>query len=193
MWSLPIAVEIDGEKFAIRNKCDYRVVLDVISALNDEDLEMEDRIKCALFQFYGNDELKTLEEVLFSLADIQKAVNEMMKIINIGEEETEPEQQQKPQIMDWQHDFPQLAPPISRVLGYSVRDENYYTHWYDFVGAYMEIGECTFANIVSIRQKRQKGKKLESWEQEFYKENKKMIDLPQNLTEEEKEWLDSDW
>ena len=23
--------------------------------------------------------------------------------------------------------------------------------------------------------------------------NKKMVDLPQNLTEEEKEWLDSDW
>ena len=193
MWSLPITVEIDGKEFAIRNKCDYRVVLDVISALNDEELKMEDRIKCALFQFYGNDEeLNELDKVLFSLTDIQKAVNEMVKIINIGEEETEQEQPQKPRIMDWEHDFSQLAPPISRVLGYSVRDANRYTHWYDFIGAYMEIGECTFANIISIRQKRQKGKKLESWEQEFYKENKKKIDLPQNLTEEEKEWLDSD-
>ena len=41
MWSLPISVEIDGTEYAIRNKCDYRVVLDVISALNDEELEME--------------------------------------------------------------------------------------------------------------------------------------------------------
>ena len=183
MWSLPISVEIDGKEYAIRNKCDYRVVLDVISALNDEELEMEYRIECALFIFY---------EDLTGLKDIQTAIMEMMKIINLGEETTE-EEQHKPQLMDWEHDFSQIVPPISRVLGYSVRDANHYTHWYDFIGAYMEIGECTFSNIVSIRNKRIKGKKLENWEQEFYKENKKMVDLPQNLTEEEKEWLDSDW
>lgn len=183
MWNLPIAVEIDGKEYAIRNKCDYRVVLDAICALNDEELEMEHRIECALFIFY---------EDLTGLKDIQTAITEMMKIINLGEETTE-EEQQKPQLMDWEHDFPQLAPPISRVLGYSVRDANRYTHWWDFIGAYMEIGECTFANIISIRNKRMKGKKLEDWEREFYRENKKMVDLPHKLTDEEKEWLDSDW
>lgn len=191
MWSLPIAVEIDGKEYAIRNKCDFRVVLDVISSLNDEELEMEYRIECALFQFYGNDELDAIEKVLSSLNDIQTAVLEMMKIINLGKEETEEEN--KPKLMDWEHDYPQLAPAISRTLGYSVRDENHYTHWWDFIGAYMEIGDCTFANIISIRNKRMKGKKLEQWEQEFYRENKKIVDLPQNLTDEEKEWLDSDW
>ena len=191
MWSLPISVKIDGKEYAIRNKCDYRVVLDVISALNDEELEMEYRVECALFQFYGNDELDTVEKVLTSLNDIQIAIVEMMKIINLGKEETEEEN--KPKIMDWEHDFQQLAPPISRVLGYSVRDEKNYTHWYDFIGAYMEIGECTFSNIISIRSKKQKGKKLETWEQEFYRENKKLVDLPRKLTDEEQEWLDSDW
>ena len=184
MWSLPISVEIDEKEYAIRNKCDYRVVLDVIAALNDAELEMENRIRCALFIFY---------EDLTGCTDFETAVKEMMKIINLGEEETEQEQPNKPQLMDWQHDFPQLAPPISRVLGYSVRDAKKYTHFWDFIGAYMEIGECTFSNVISIRNKKQKGKKLESWEQEFYKENKKMVDLPQNLTQEEKEWLDSDW
>ena len=183
MWNLPIAVDIDGKEYAIRNKCDYRVVLDVISALNDEELEMEYRIECALFIFY---------EDLTGLKDVQTAITEMMKIINLGEETTE-EEQQKPQLMDWEHDFPQLAPPISRVLGYSVRDANRYTHWWDFIGAYMEIGECTFANIISIRNKRMKGKKLEDWEREFYRENKKMVDLPHKLTDEEQEWLDSNW
>ena len=183
MWSLPISVEIDGTEYAIRNKCDYKVVLDVISALNDEELEMEYRIECALFIFY---------EDLTGLTDIQTAITEMMKTINLGEQTTE-EEQHKPQLMDWEHDFTQLAPPISRVLGYSVRDAKNYTHWYDFIGAYMEIGECTFSNIITIRSKKQKDKPLEKWEQEFYRENKKMVDLPQNLTEEEKEWLDSDW
>ena len=191
MWSLPITVEIDGTEHEIRNKCDYRVVLDVISALNDEELEMENRVICALFQFYGNDELNTVEKVLRSLKNIQSATNAMLKIINLGEEVKEEEH--KPPLMDWEHDFAQLAPPISRTLGYSVRDERHYTHWYDFIGAYMEIGECTFANIVSIRNKRQKGKKLETWEQEFYRENRKIIELPHKLTAEEEEFLNSDW
>ena len=63
-WNLPISVEIDGTEYPIRNKCDYRVVLDVIKALNDEDLDMQYRIQCALFIFYGNDELNTQEKVL---------------------------------------------------------------------------------------------------------------------------------
>ena len=30
-------------------------------------------------------------------------------------------------------------------------------------------------------------------EKEFYRQNKKMVDLPLNLTSEEQDWLDSDW
>lgn len=183
MWSLPISVEIDGTEFEIRNKCDYRVVLDVIEVLKDNQLTQEEKIKCSLFIFY-NDFTK--------IKNLEKAFKEMLKIISLGEEDNEDEPQKKP-IMDWNHDFRYLAPPISRVLGYSVRDEKNYTHYYDFIGAYMEIGECTFSTIVSIRSKLRKGKKLDKGEQEFYKENKKIVDLPQNLTEEEQEWLDSDW
>ena len=176
-----MSVEIDGKEYAIRNKCDYRVVLDVIDALNDDELEMENRIQCALFIFY---------EDLSGCDNIQLAIDEMTRIISLGEEK---EQDNKPQIMNWQHDFRHIAPPISRVLGYSVRDENNYTHWYDFVGAYQEIGECFWANIVSVRSKRMKGKTLDKWEREFYNENRKLIDLPHKLTDEEQEWLDSDW
>ena len=32
MWDLPFFVEINGKKHPIRNKCDYRVILDVICA-----------------------------------------------------------------------------------------------------------------------------------------------------------------
>ena len=192
-WNLPISVEIDGTEYPIRNKCDYRVVLDVIKALNDEDLDMQYRIHCALFIFYGNDELDTKEKVLKAFRtkeNTQIAINEMTKIISLGEEK---EQDDKPQIMDWEHDFSHIAPPINRVLGYSVRDAKNYTHYYDFIGAYQEIGECSWESIVSIRSKRMKGKPLDKWEREFYNENRKLIDLPHKLTDEEQEWLDSDW
>ena len=182
MWSLPLTVEIDGIKHNIRNKCDYRVVLDVIEVFKDEELGDNEKAACALIIFYEDvDKIKNREE----------AAKQMLKVINLGEEETE--QDNKPKIMDWQHDFQLIAPPVSRVLGYSVRDEKKYTHWYDFIGAYMEIGECQFSSVISIRTKRTKGQKLDKNEEEFYRENKKMIDLPQKLTKEEQEWLDSDW
>lgn len=57
----------------------------------------------------------------------------------------------------------------------------------DFLGAYMEIGESLFSQILSVRMKKAKGKKLEDWEREFYKENKTLIDLDVKYSEEELE------
>lgn len=182
MWNLPISVEIDGKEYAITNKCDYRMVLDVICALNDNELADEQKIRTALYVFY---------EDISDCTDIEKAVKEMYKIIAYGEED-DGHGKNKPKLMDWEHDFKVLVAPINRVLGYEIRSVDY-LHWYTFLSAYFEIGECQFQTIVSIRSKKTKGKKLEKWEQDFYKENKKMVDLPQNLTEEEQEWLDSDW
>lgn len=181
MWELPIAVEIDGKEYAIRNKCDYRVVLDTINALNDSELGNQEKLRCALFIFY---------EDLKGCTDIETAIKEMMFIINNGESD-ETSNDNKPKLMDWQHDFKQIAPPISRILGYDVRTPDKYTHWYSFLGGYMEIGECTFANIVSIRSKKAKGKKLERWEEEFYRENRSKIDLPVKYTQEEKDFFES--
>ena len=183
MWDLPIDVEINGKQYPIRNKCDYRVVLDVICALNDNELTDEEKIKCALFIFYEDVSL---------IDDFDTAIKEMFRIINGGEQQEET-QEQKPSLMDWEHDFPQLAPPISRVLGYDVRTPDRYCHFWTFLGAYMEIGDCTFSTIVSIRSKRAKGKKLEKWEEEYIREHRKMVELPRKLTAEEQEFLNSDW
>lgn len=183
IWDLPIDVEINGKKYPIRNKCDYRVVLDVICALNDNELTDEEKIKCALFIFY---------EDISQIADYGTAIKEMFRIINNGEEE-EQTRDNNPSLMDWEYDFKQIAPPISRVLGYDVRTPDKYTHWYSFLGGYMEIGECTFSTIVSIRSKRAKGKKLDKWEEEYIREHRKMVELPRKLTAEEEEFLNSDW
>lgn len=181
MWDLPVAVLIDGKKYDIRNKCDYRVVLDCICALNDTQLDMRNRLECALYIFY---------EDLTDCKDYEAAVKEMYKIIGYGEsDEPNDTQTGSPPIMSWEYDFKILAPPISRVLGYDIRTPEKYTHWWTVVGAYYEIGDCVFAQIVNIRNKRFKGKKLEKWEEEFYLENRKKVDLPLSLSDEEQEWL----
>jgi hypothetical protein len=182
MWDLPITVKINGVQHPIRNKCDYRIVLDVICALNDQELTDEEKIKCALFIFY---------EDITKIDDLEIAVKEMFRIINGGEEQEE-SRDNTPQIMNWEHDFPILVAPINRVLGYEIRSV-LYLHFYTFLSAYYEIGECTFSTIVSIRSKRAKGKKLEKWEEEYLKEHRKMVEIPRKLTAEEQEFLDSDW
>lgn len=179
---LPIDVEINGEKFKIRNKCDYNVVLDVISALKDTELSERDRMRCALYIFYEDVE---------NIPDYEIAANEMMKIINNGETE-EQDTKNKIQLMDWEHDFKYIVAPLNKVLNCEVRSVEY-MHWWTFIAGYMEIGECLFSTIVTIRKKKYTGKKLDQWEQEFYRENKKMVDLPQNITDEDKEWLDFGW
>lgn len=170
IYDLPKTVCIDGEEYKIRKNCDYRVVLDCMEPLSDDNLTADEKIFCAFVIFYEDYE---------KIQNYPLAVKEMFKIINGGEEPDE-EQPQKPPLMNWQQDFKIIIAPINRVLGYSVRAPEKYTHWFDFLAAYMEIGDCTFANVVSIRNKLSKGIKLEKSEQEFYKENRKMVDLRNN-------------
>lgn len=182
MWDLPTSVEINGKSHAIRNKCDYRVVLDVICALNDNELTEEEKVKCALVIFY---------EEASQIEDFETAIKEMFRIINGGEVD-EQANDNKPKLMDWEHDFPVLVAPINRVLGYEVRSIPY-LHFYTFLSAYMEIGECTFSTIVSIRSKKAKGQKLDKWEIDYIREHRKMVELPQKLTAEEEKLLNSEW
>ena len=169
----------DGTILKIRNKCDYRMVLDCILALNDNDLTDEEKGKCALIIFYENYQ---------DITDPQEAINDLIKIVSYDDEEPQKEST-KPALMDWHKDFKQLAPPISRILGYDVRLPDKYTHWWTFVGGYMEIGECTFATVVSIRSKKSKGVKLDKWEEEFCREHPEMINLPTKFTKEEEEFF----
>lgn len=187
-WDLPTEAHIGGLVYHITNKCDYRVVLDVIEILNDEELSDTNKVICGLLTFY---EELTKDNIRFC-KHLNELKDEMFKIINYGEEETE-QTSTKPPVMDWSHDFPMLAPAISRVVGYDVRTPDKYTHWYSFLGGYMEIGECTFSTMVSIRSKRLKGQKLEKWETDYIREHRKQIELPQKMTKEEREWLEAAW
>lgn len=184
-WDLPKTVTIGDREYKIRNDCDYRIVLDVIEVLNSDEWNQREKAELSLRIFYADGEFERI-------TDYQSAIDEMLKIVNCGEDEDKFDES-KPKLIDWKKDFKNIAPPVSRTLGYSVRDQKKYTHWFDFIGAYMEIGDCYFAQIVSIRSKRAKGKRLDESDRMFYKEHKKDIDFDIKLSHEDQEWLDSDW
>lgn len=58
-------------------------------------------------------------------------------------------------------------------------------HWWTFLSAYTEIGDCLFAQIVGIRSKKAKGKRLDKSEQEFYRKNKSIVDIKVRYTDAE--------
>lgn len=187
-WNLPVEIRIsDDIVYHITQKCDYRVVLDVIVILNDEEFSITDRIVVALIIFYE----ELTRDNISKCAHLEILQKEMFRIINGGDEENQT-QTKTTRLMDWEHDFSQLAPPISRVLGFEIRSVEY-LHWYSFLGGFQEIGDCMFATIVSIRLKMSKNKKLEKWEEEYIREHRKMIELPKKLTAEEEEFLNSEW
>jgi hypothetical protein len=189
IWDYPLTVTIDGEEFEIENKCDYRVILDCLTVYEDAELDLVSQHLSAMVIFYK-------EPV--KVKNVEEAIKQMCRVIDcrMDDEMAETahiEKEQPLRLMSWKKDFKFIAPAISRILGYDIRDPNRYTHWWSFMGAYMEIGECPWNTIITIRRKKMKGLKLEEWERKMYQENRADIDLPRNLTNEEREWLDSDW
>ena len=114
----------------------------------------------------------------------QEAIDKACEFIDAGISE----KKNSPKTMDWEQDFNILVPEINKNLGYDIRTSSKETHWWTFLGAYMGIGEGLFSSVIKIRHKKATGKKLEKYEQDFYKENKNLIDfqIKNNRTDEEK-------
>ena len=92
-------------------------------------------------------------------------------------------------MLDWEQDESIIFPAINKVAGAETRSQSY-IHWWTFMGYFMEIEEGTFSMVLGIRQKKAKHKKLEKWEQEFYRNNKELCDLKKRYTEEEQAEID---
>lgn len=176
-YELPTEIVIGDEVLPIRKKGDYRVILDVLSALTAPDLDEREQAAAALSIFYETPP-----------HDVQRAAEEMVRFIDGGEEARA--EKSNARLMDWEQDFPLIVAPVNRILGCEIRSLPY-LHWWSFLSAYMEIGDCTFSTVVSIRQKKQKGKKLEKWEQDYVREHPDTVNLAPRVSQAEKDFLDS--
>ena len=93
--------------------------------------------------------------------------------------------------IDWEQDEGLIFPEINRAAGGEVRALDY-LHWWTFLGYFSSMGECLYSQVLNIRQKRAKGKKLEKWEQEFFRSHKELIVIREKLTAEEQAELDAE-
>lgn len=180
MYYLQTSVEIGSESFEIRNKGDYRMILDVFDAMNDSELTEAERTYSALIIFYAD--FNSVSDVAEHQEIIQELFLEMSKFINCGEDEKSSNTQNF-RVIDWQKDSNLICSAINNVAKTEIRALDY-LHWWTFMGYYNAIGECTLSNIVSIRYKTAKGEKLEKYEQKFKRNNPEYFNIDMRTAEQ---------
>lgn len=173
---LPKSLNVDGVDYEINS--DFRIALLIFEAFNDPDLMLSSQIEICLKCLY-----KTLPN------DLGKAVERAYWFLDGGDM---PKSKQAPaKLMDWKQDESLIFPAINKVAGYETRATEY-LHWWSFLGMFNEIGDGLYSQVMSIRSKRARHKRLQPWEKEFYKEHTELIDIKQALSATEKAEFDEE-
>lgn len=183
LWNLPQSLYISGFDIPIRT--DFRVVLDLLTALSDPDMSGETQEETNQIKALLTLEIMVpdYEDVLASVEPAE-LINAICDFIDMSISDEIDDDRPHPRTMDWEQDARLIIPAVNKVIGHDIRAEKY-MHWWTFLAAYMEIGECTFSHILSIRNKKARGKKLEKWEQEYIRDNKNLVLLKEKKSEED--------
>lgn len=184
LFELPKTVTIDGNNYAIRY--DYRVIIEIIIMLNDAELDDVDKAEALLTMFY-----------IERPTNVKAAIEKCYEFIDMGETS----KRRSPRLLDWEQDFKYIVAPVNRVLSTDIRAIEYDPdtntgglHWWSFMAAYMEIGgDCLLSQIISIRNKLARHKKLEKYEKEWLRENRNLVNIKAKYTKQDdnelKKWL----
>lgn len=173
LWSLPERLEIGEREYAVN--ADFRDVLEIIRWLTDPGENERVRLYVALRLFY--DEFDAIPR-----KDQEQAARQMMLFIAGGKEEQGP---RGPRLLDWEQDKTLIVADVNRVAGCEVRALPF-CHWWTFLAWFGGIGEGQLATVAGIRDKLRRGKKLEKWEREYYRQHKSEVDLKPRYTAEER-------
>lgn len=170
-WTLPTSAKFGGKEYPIN--ADYRDVLEVIHYLMDQSRPEFMRWSIAMALFYEGDIPSEYN---------QQAMEYLAEFISYGAKDTKP----GPKLMDWDADAQLIVADVNKVAGYEIRAVPF-LHWWTFLAYFYGIGEGQLSTVVSIRGKKTKGKKLEKWEQEYYRENKSLVDMKKPDSQELRE------
>ena len=163
-YDLPISLSIGGVERPIRYN--WRAILDILCACSDPELNDECKTICLIQIFYPEWEKIPAES-------LQEACQKACEFIDCGQMD---DGKPKPKMIDWAQDAPIIIPEINKVSGREVRlDPD--IHWWTFWGWFMGIGDGLLASVLHIRKKKAQHKKLEKWEEEFYRANKALVDI----------------
>lgn len=177
-YTLPTSIEINGTPFKITDNGDFRMVFSCFTILNSLELSETERVLGALLTFY--EDFPDFESIVM-WEDKEEAVKKMYEFFNCGDDIQSNTSNLK--LIDWDKDATLICSAVNTVANKEIRAEEY-LHWWTFVSYYMGIGECALSNIINIRYKRAKGKKLEKYERQFINENPQYFKIDTRSNEE---------
>lgn len=181
MYEIPISIlSSNGKEFKIRNRGDYRTILDCFRALGDAELESNERLIASLLIFY--EDFNSVDD-LYTTEDLQSLVTGMYNFFNCNQKPGGSESHYK--LIDWDDDAQMICSAINKTAGFEIRSVEY-LHWWTFMGYYTAVGESTLSTVVNIRDKIMRGKKLEKYENEYRRNNPQFF-VWNNKTVEERE------
>lgn len=176
---LPKSIEACGKIYPLR-KTDFRSILVIVQACNDPELSDLEKSLVMVDCLVGLENVNSEKD----FDGVQTACRIWM---DGGVDYSS--RKNGPKLIDWDHDEQMIFSALNHVYGRETRTETN-MHWWTFLGLFNEIGEGLFSTVLSIRQKKSKGKKLTSAEKDFYAANRDLVDLKPALTEEERKQLD---
>jgi len=189
-YSLTTCFEIEEELFHIHNKGDYRTVLSCFNILYDNELTEKERLYACLIVFY--DELEDLDDIIENIHLVKELTEKMFWFFDCGNAyaDTKP----KPKLIDWDKDEILIVSAINNVAKQEIRALEY-LHWWTFISYYMAIGDCSLSQIVAIRDKIARHKKLEKHEKKFKDENPQYFnfDYRTKADKDADDWIMSLW
>lgn len=159
LYRLPEEVTF-GEKTYTLNT-DFRVILKIFSVFADQSLPEMLRWRVALGLFYDSP---------VAPEHRQAAMEYLARFLTCGQEG-----KPGPELIHWQYDAPAIIAGVNKAAGCEVRQLEK-VHWWTFLSWFHAIGPGQLSTVVTIRDKLRRGKKLEDWEREFYRENKTLVD-----------------
>ena len=169
---LPKSLDVGGQYCKINS--DYRVILNLFEVLQSSELTDLEKAYISVKSIYVDE----IPDRLFT-----EAVKKAYWFCDGGDmPKSEPA---KVRLIDYKHDEGIIFPAINKAAGCEVRAVPY-MHWWTFIGLVMEIRESVVSTVLNLRQKKNRGKKLEKHEKEFWDENKGICVLKARLTDEEK-------
>lgn len=179
---LPEVLTVGGEDYPIRT--DYRNILQVFEAFQDSELMQDEKWIVSIYLMF--EDFSCADDVLHALENsfpIEEAMKKISWFISAGQPE---KQVLELPTYKWKQDEQIIFSSVNKVAGKETRELEY-LHWWTFLGYFNEVGEGTFSFIVGIRNKLNKGKKLEKHEKEFLSHNKELVLMKKPMTKEEQE------
>lgn len=175
VYDLPRRLTIAGIDRPINY--DWRTGIDCMTALQDAELTDIDKGAVVLELIY-KDKIQPDE--------VGEALKQAMWFLSGGRDDSN--DKPAPKLLSWEQDARYIVSAVNRVAGREIRSESG-AHWWTFLGWYQEIGDCTLAQIVRVRNLKARGKKMAKEDIFWYRENRDIVDFKVKFTELENETL----